>query len=111
MPPDEPESNAVNELFAAYPRIPKAIAYVETILCDKNEGHELSAWSMLMTHKHLQDGTEITPAVVVKLIVSLVIPEIAGMSISEERGILCQVFVECSDPQFLQYIAGKMGAL
>lgn len=91
-----------NDLFATYPRITHATSWVELILFGDAHDGEPCAWEIL-----IQGLPGLTPPGMVAQIKELLAEEVAENRPGKNR----EALAECDDPQFLTYIAGKMGAM
>lgn len=87
------------QLFSAYPTITHAVSYVELIACTPDEDRPVTLWNTLI-------GLGLAPDEVAKFLLE---------SIQEEAELTGKKFAlaaeEAKKPEFLTYIAGKMGAV
>jgi hypothetical protein len=83
-------------LMRTYPLVIKAVAWTELIICQSNDGEQTS-WDMLLEHE-----PDISPPEMVKIMKEVIEGE--TMPYAEE------VRKQMDHPQYLTYIAGKLGA-
>lgn len=93
------------QLLAGYPEVKQAVAYVELVMCTTDENHPVTMWELLEVHKR-------TPHYMVETIRNLIEGETKEEQETPEAkaGILL-AFFQTYHPQFLTYVAGKMGAM
>ena len=95
-------SDRVKVLFGTYPAVTHAISWVELLLCERGEGEDESTWDLMMT---------VTPPLTPADVVDLIRQQLARAVQEGDQGRTAEALAETSHPQFLAYIAGKMGAL
>lgn len=86
------------ELFAAYPNVKHAVAYVELIICEPVDGE--SAWDLLMTTLRPMSPKDVADCLCDDGV------DVIGRTERE-----CMIRAEMDHPEFLRYLAGKMGAV
>jgi hypothetical protein len=90
---------AVDALLAAYPTVKHAIAWVELFVVMKNDDEPESAWDWMMSRPQ-----PLTPADIATAIRDSVDEG------DEDVGRAALAKAEMGRPEFLTYIAGRMGA-
>lgn len=96
---------SADELLAAYPHCPRAVAWVELTMCVSNRIFDKTAWEILTCPR--TDGTVPTPAEVASMIID---------DTREECGVETPLRAKCAEayeqmqhPSFLEYIRWRMG--
>ena len=86
----------VQALFIAYPAVVQAISWVELIICESDDGEE-TAWELIIRHE---------PNISPQDMLDYMKKAIEG----EDVGRLKEAEAQMDHPQFLRYLAGKLGA-
>jgi hypothetical protein len=101
------DSEAV-ELLDAYQNVKQAVAYTETILCVPEGDGNTSAWDLLVAPIN---GELLTPQQVVRMVYRIMIMEIKNPERLVIYSVMKTIIEQVKKPEFLTYVAGKMGAV
>lgn len=92
---------SAEELLAAYPRVQAAVAWVEYIVCGKCPDDPETSWELMMRAR-------LSPAEVVETLRDAAAGDMGpGIPAHKQEAVRREML----DPQFMQYVAGKMGAV
>lgn len=92
-------------LFRAYPNVTHAVSWVELVVCDADPG-ERSAWDEIFRHGRAA-GIDFDPRQVVGILADALEEDIRE---GTAKGRSAEALAEMRHPEFLRYVAGKMGA-